>query len=44
MLVASVVDTVVVRPSLAADVVRVSAAVLVAVTRVVAHAFSPAQI
>jgi len=44
LLVASVVDTVVVCPSLAAGLVRVSATVLVAVARVVPHAFPPAQI
>ena len=44
LLVASVVDAVVIRPSLAAGLVRFSVAALVAVTRVVPHAFSPAQI
>jgi len=44
LLVASVVDVVVFPPSLAAGLVRVSAAVLVALARVVHSAPSPAQV
>jgi len=44
LLVASVVDAVVFYPSLAAGLVRVSAAVLVSLARVVPRAPSPAQV